>query len=130
MTITTTDIQNWLGTTLAAKLTSNQLTEALLDATNYCQGKMDELGVSGSGAAYDSAVFSVAKASALRQLDAMGIKPATVKIGEMSTSSDVGANVDLLMRIADERLQSAALFNSSNKTSMFIVRLRGGQGMR
>lgn len=130
MTITTTDLTNWLGTTLTASLSSNQIASALADGNRYCNGKMQELGISGGGDAYDAAVFYVARASILRQLDAMGIKPQSLKLSDLSVGSDVSQNFDQLMKLANERLQSAALFSAGNKTDLYIRRLRGGQGIR
>ena len=80
--------------------------------------------------AYDAAVFYVARASILRQLDAMGIKPQSLKLSDLSVGSDVSQNFDQLMKLANERLQSAALFSAGNKTDLYIRRLRGGQGIR
>ena len=47
MTIATTDLTNWLGTTLAATLSVNQIASALADGNRYCNGKIQELGISG-----------------------------------------------------------------------------------
>jgi hypothetical protein len=130
MTIATTDLTNWLGTTLAATLSVNQIASALADGNRYCNGKMQELGISGGGDAYDAAVFYASRASILRQLDAMGIKPQSLHLSDLNVGSDVSQNFDQLMRLADERLQSAAIFSAGNKTNLYIVRLRGGQGLR
>jgi hypothetical protein len=129
MTVTTTNITNWLGTRLTAQLSGDQLTAALLDATNYCDGYLQAMGVSATGPAYDSAVLSVAKASTLRQLDAMGIKAAGVNMGgAMTISSDVTENINQLFKMADERLKWAVL-TASNKAGLYMHRNRGGQGI-
>ena len=131
MTITTTDLSNWLGVRITAALDATQLAAALQDANNYCNGYLQAMGVTSGGAAFDSAVFSVAKVSVLRQLDAMGIKPASLNMGEtLSIGSDVDANVTMLMRMADERLKMAVIAGASHKPDLYIKRLRGGQGMR
>ena len=131
MTISTTDLTDWLGTNMTAALSVDQIAGALADANRYCNGKMEELGIgAGSGDAFDAAVFYVARASLLRQLDVMNVKPSNLNMGgTLTIGSDVTQNVDQLMKMADERLQSAAIFSSSHKTDMYIVRLRGGQGM-
>ena len=130
MTITVTDLTDWLGTNMASALSSAQIASALADGNRYCSGKMQELDMTGSGDAYDAAVFYAARASILRQLDVMNVKPSNLNMGgTLTIGSDVTQNVDRLLKMADERLESAAIFSASNSTSMYIVRLRGGQGM-
>ena len=51
-------------------------------------------------------------------------------LSDCNVSSDVSQNFDQLMKLANERLQSAALFSAGNKTDLYIRRLRGGQGIR
>lgn len=131
MTVTTTDLTKWLGTKLTAQLSSDQLGEALQDATDYCQATLLGLGVpGGSGSAYDAAIKLVARASIWRQLDAMGVKPQSLDLGgNLRIGSDTGQAVEQFMRQADERLQWAALALAHNKVDMYVHRNRGGQGI-
>jgi len=131
VTVTSTDITKWLGAKLTATLSSDQITEAMQDASDYVDGKLTELGVSGSGHSYDMALKYATRASIWRQLDAMGIKPSTLDMGgTLNISSDVSQAVIQFMQMCDERIQSAALASAGNKSDFYIRRLRGGQGIR
>ena len=129
MTYTVTNLTAWLGATLSAQLSSDQLNEAIQDATDYCSGYLTAMGVGTGGSAYDAAMRYVSRASVLRQLDAMGIKPSGLDMGgTLSISSDVGPACEQLTRMADERLKMAYLTNAGNKAGAYIYRNRGGQG--
>ena len=129
--ITTTDLSNWLGIRLTQSLDSTQLQAALDDGNRYCLGYMEARNSNAvRGSSFDDAVFCIAKASILRQLDAMGIKPAGLSMGgSMSVSSDVSEAVNQLMKRADASLGSAFLFSSKGNANLFMHRNRGGQGI-
>jgi hypothetical protein len=74
-----------------------QAQTALDDGNRYCLGYMEARNSNAArGSSFDDAVFCIAKASILRQLDAMGIKPAGLSMGgSMSISSDITEAVNL-----------------------------------
>ena len=97
--------------------------------TEFVNGKLDALGVGTGGSAYDSAVRMMTAVFAWQNMDARGVKPSSMRAGDITIGSDVKGAIDQFMQLAETQIYAAALTNVGNKVDFFIHRNRGGQGL-
>ncbi|OPX65650.1 MAG: hypothetical protein A4E30_00321 [Methanomassiliicoccales archaeon PtaB.Bin215] len=131
MTLSTTDLTNWLGPTFYPEpVTATQVQAALDAATRYCAGYLAARGASASGTAYDAAVESVAHGHLCLILDSMGIKPASYSTEGSSMGSDSLGTASFWFKQGDERLEDAYLASQGNRRELYIRHVRGGRGIQ
>lgn len=135
MTITTTDLTNWLGPTWYASngtsgpLTATQVQAALDAAVRYCQGYLAARGAGASGQAYDSAVEAVAHGHLCLMLDSMGLKPSSFTTEGGGMSSESLGTTQYWFKLGDQRLADAYLAGQGNRRELYLRHVRGNRGM-
>jgi len=125
MTVTTTDVRNWIGVSTAL-LSDTQLGECITMGQEYVAAQLQKRGVGGTS---DPAVRYMTAMFAWMNMDARGVKPQSLKAGELTIGSDIKAQEDQFQKLADAAISAQVLISYGNKRDAFVKRLRGGRGM-
>jgi hypothetical protein len=123
------DLILWLGPTWTPDPVSHdQLQAAIVSAVNYCNGYLEARGVTGTGAAYRSAVEANAKGQVCLILDSMGLKPSSYSQDSHSIASDSLGTVKYWFDLCNQRLEDAIMAAVYTR-DVFIRHVRGGRGI-
>lgn len=125
MTVTTTELRNWLGVSTSL-ISDTQLGECLTMGQEYVSAQLQARGVGGTS---DPAVRYMSAMFAWMNMDVRGIKPQSLHAGELTIGSDVKGQEDQFQKLADMAIKAQVLISIGNKRDAFVKRLRGGRGM-